>query len=65
VPTMNPNVSDEPEELIWRLESRMANGRLAWFVDKLCKILVTEELAQAILTQLELFCSDYEKQIQW
>lgn len=63
LPSMN--VSDEPDKVIWRLESRRAGSRFVWFVDQLGKTLVTEELAQMILTRLELFCRDYEAQIQW
>jgi hypothetical protein len=65
LPSANPYVSDEPKKVTWRLEGRTASGRFVWFVDQLDKALATEELAQTILTQLELFCSDYEKEIQW
>ena len=65
LPSANPYVSDEPNKVTWRLEGWTAFGRFVWFVDQLDKALATEELAQTILTQLELFCSDYEKEIQW
>ena len=61
LPSMN--VSDDPDKVIWRLETRTAGGRFVWFVDQLGKTLVTEELAKMILTRLALFCRDYEAQI--
>jgi hypothetical protein len=63
MPSMN--VSDEPDRVIWRLESRTPGGRFVWFVDQLGKTLVTEELAQMILTRLKTYCTDYEDQLHF
>ena len=63
LPSMN--VSDDPDKVIWRLESRTAGGRLIWFVDQLGKTLATEELAERILNQLDTYCADYEDQLHF
>jgi len=63
LPSMN--VSDDPDKVIWRLETRTAGGRLVSFVDQLGKTLVTEELAKMILTRLDIYCAEYEDQLHF
>jgi hypothetical protein len=63
LPSMN--VSDDPDKVIWRLETRTAGGRFVWFVDQLGKTLVTEELAKMILARLDIYCADYEDELHF
>jgi len=63
LPSMN--VSDDPDKVIWRLETRTAGSRFVWFVDQLGKTLVTEELAKMILARLDIYCADYEDELHF
>jgi hypothetical protein len=58
------DVSDKPEELIWRMRLDTQSGQLVWNVDRLGRGLHSEELAQAILKQLNEYCADYERELQ-
>ncbi len=58
------DVSDKLEKLTWRMRLDAQNGQLVWKVDRLGKALHSEELAQAILKQLNQYCIDYERELQ-
>jgi hypothetical protein len=58
------DASYQPEELNWRMRPDTQSGQLVWNVDRLGRALHSEELAQAILEQLNEYCTDYERELQ-
>jgi hypothetical protein len=62
--SVHTNVEVAPAELIWRMRLDTQSGQLVWSVDRLGRALSSEELAQAILEQLNEYCTGYERELQ-
>lgn len=57
------NVSDEPARLVWQLECVQGDNQYVWHINRSPSALSREELAHAILRQLEQYRQDYEQMI--
>jgi len=61
--SLSANVSDEPARLVWRVECVPGDNQCVWHINRSPSALSGQELAQAVLGQLQKYCEDYEQTI--